>query len=171
MARIKKIDVNGLEVEVDAHKIFETQEEYEKLIQSERSKSKNELLKELGISSVNDGLTKLGAQTQVEELSKKVLELEKQNIDTRNKLYANEIGIKPELVNKCIILANAAMSDGKDYKQVLQEEAESIGAIISKKQDNPDQSNSRRQFGVDKSKEDPKAEAEIEKRMDKFRNM
>lgn len=126
-----KIKIN--EVETEVHSVINTQEEYDKIVQSATSKAKNELLKELGVNGVEDAKQKMSLGStnldKVNTLTDKVALLEEENELTRNKLFANELKVKPELVDKVIILAKAQKTDDVSMKDLIKREAEAINAI------------------------------------------
>lgn len=126
--KIKRI-VDGVETEIEAARVFVSDDDLQNFIKSENSKGKGEILKTLGVTSVDEAKTKMGAQSKVDELTNTVEILKKETKVTRNKLYATELGIKPELVDKVIILADVAFEEGKDYKEVMKQEAIAIGAL------------------------------------------
>lgn len=66
---------------VEPFKVFNTEEDYNKIIQSASGKAKGEILKELGINSVNEFKEQFeqeltGAKTKVESLAEEKLRLE-----------------------------------------------------------------------------------------------
>lgn len=160
MEKIKVLR-DGEEVEVTVAELIKESSEMQRIIQSETSKAKGDILKTLGVTSVEDAKARMGEKDKVTELSQEIEVLKKENAATRNKLYANEIGIKPELADRVITLANAAMEDGSDFKEVMKAEAEAIGALITQEKDKEKNPPQRR--GVQKTKEQidlEKAEAE-----------
>lgn len=167
MAQKIKMVKDGVEVEVEVAQVFETQTDFDKALKSEKSKGQGEILQAIGVASVEEAKTKMGAQTKVEEQERRIAALEKENKQTQRQLYANELGIKPELVNKVIILAEASASEGKDFREVMKAEAEAIGAL---KGNDPNQTNptAPKQMGVSKTKEqvaEDKAWDEEQKRL------
>ena len=131
--KIKIINADGTETEVEVAKVITTDAELDTLLKSENSKGKGEILKTLGVTSVDEAKTKMGAQTEVEGLTKTVNNLTNELENERHLRIANELGIKPELVNDAITLAKANMGEGKDFKTVLKIKADAIGAIKTDK--------------------------------------
>ena len=173
MEKIKRI-VDGEEVEVEVARIFEKDEDFNKVVKSETSKAKGEILQALGVTSVEDAKGRMSDKTQVEMLSQKMETLEKENLTMRNRQTAAEVGVKAEMIDKVIILANAVKTDDKDFKQVIREEAEAIGAL--KKESDDDTSSSTRTtitkvIGTPKSKEEIALAKAEEDEMERFRKL
>jgi len=167
--KIKKINADGTEVEVEAHKVFETEAEFNSAIKSANSQGKNEILQALGVSGVEEAKTKMGAQTKVDELTGTVKSLETKLEKETLTRYGHELKIKPELVDKVIILAKAQAKDGDDLRALMEQEAKTLGAIVVEKAKETDPKKAI--IGNPKSQEQldlEKAEAE---EMARFRNM
>lgn len=94
-------------------KVFANEEEYNKAIKSEKSKAKNEVLKELGIKSIDEAKASLTkAQTLEQELN-----TTKQSLNsTQEQLALIEIGVKEEYRQEALTLAKTA---GGDLKEAL----------------------------------------------------
>lgn len=141
MEKIKVIDAEGVEKEIEVAKVFKTEAELENALKSENSKGKGEILKTLGVTSVEEAKTKMNAaetgKTEVEKLTTTVNNLTARLENEEHLRLANELGVKPELAGKVIILAKASMSEGKDFKTVLEAEAKAIGAIKGTQKDTP----------------------------------
>lgn len=135
MQKIKVLR-DGVEVEVEVVAVYETQEDLDKALKSANSQGKGEILKTLGVTSVEDAKTKMGAQTEVDTLKGTLKTLQVELEKETHRRIANEIGVKPELVDKAIILAKASMTEGKDFKTILEAEAKAIGAVIDKTKQN-----------------------------------
>ena len=90
------------ETEAKPFKVFATEEEFNKSLQSERSKAKHEVLKELNANSVDAVKETLTAyqvvQKTAEELKAKTSKLEEQ-------LVVTQLGILPEFIQEAITLA------------------------------------------------------------------
>ena len=85
-------------------KVFATEEEFTKAVQSERSKAKNEVLKEVGAKNLDElkGTIATG-QTVAQEVSTykaKAAQLEEQ-------LAVAQVGVLPEYINEALVLAKA----------------------------------------------------------------
>lgn len=127
--KIKVLKEDGTEEEKDIVSYFGTQDEYDKVLKSENSKGKGEILKALGVSSVEEAKTKLGAQTQVEEMSKEIKSLKGNLEDEKHTRIAMELRIKPELRDDIIALTKATMGEGQDFKEALNAKAKKLNAI------------------------------------------
>lgn len=166
MQKIKVVK-DGVEVEIEVAAVYETQDDLDKALKSAASQGKNEILKELGSSSVNEIKTKMRAQTQVEELTGTVKNLQAELEKETHRRIANELGIKPELADKAIILAKAGMTDGKDFKTILAAEAKAIGAIV----DNKTKKDIPPVIGTPKTKEQIDLEAAEAEEMKRLRGL
>lgn len=132
MPKIKTLK-DGVEVEIDVAAVYETEQELQNAMRSENSKGKNEILKALGAASIEEVKAKMGdtnqAKAEADKLAAQVKEISAKLEAEQNLRYATELGIKPELAERVIILAKASMTEGKDFKAVLKAEADAIGAI------------------------------------------
>lgn len=113
--------------EAKPFKVFTTEEEFNKALQSERSKAKHEVLKELNVNSVDavkETLTAYEAvQKTAEELKGKTSKLEEQ-------LLVTQMGIVPELVEEALTLAKA--KTGKPLNEALAEVVTKFPTMIGK---------------------------------------
>lgn len=107
--------------EQQVFKAFNTEDEYNKAIQSERSKAKYEILQELGIKNVDEFKTlKKSYDDSIEsntKLTSKVKELE-------TNIVLNKLGVDESKYTDFLTLANNRITDGKTLEDV----AESIKA-------------------------------------------
>lgn len=170
--KIKKINPDGTEVEVEVAVVYDTQEDLNKALKSANSQGKGEILKTLGVNSVEEAKTKMGAQTQVEELTGKVetlqAELERETLLRQ----ANELGVKPELAQRVIILAKASKNDNEDFKTVLEREAKAINAIVEPQKTNPNPAPDKKVvIGTPKTKEEMDLEEADRKETERLRNL
>ena len=90
--------------EAKPFKVFTSEEEFNKTLQSERSKAKHEVLKELNVKTVDEVKSVLTAyeavQKTAEELKGKTSKLEEQ-------LVVTQLGILPEFIQEAVTLAKA----------------------------------------------------------------
>lgn len=93
-------------------KTFATEEEYNKMIKSEQSKAKNELLKEMGVKSVQETKDALAKAALFDELNTKYQKLEEN-------LVLTELGIKDEFRDEALILAKSKVTDEIGLKDAL----------------------------------------------------
>lgn len=88
--------------EAKPFKVFTSEEEFNKTLQSERSKAKHEVLKELNVKTVDEVKSVLTAyeavQKTAEELKGKTSKLEEQ-------LVVTQLGILPEFIQEAVTLA------------------------------------------------------------------
>ena len=102
-----------------------TQEEYDKAIQSSKSKAKNEILKDLGISGVKEfkdytasvAASKAEVETQISQYknTKSALDVAMQDLA----IYKNSVN--PEYKTEVLTLAAAKVSDDMNIEQAVQE--------------------------------------------------
>jgi len=168
MKKIKGFTAEGIEVEIDIPEglIIKSQTEIDALAQSANSKGKGEILKTLGVNSVEEARTKMGAITEVQELSSIVKELRSELEAETHRRLALELNIKPELVDKAIILAKASATEGSDFRSVLEIEAKAIGAIKSATPATP-----AKPIGAPKSGERTPLSKADEEEMERFRSL
>ena len=98
-----------------------TQEEYDKAIKSSSGKAKNEILKELGISSVKDFAT---LKQSYEEAIKSTEELSSANDALKKKLVLKDLNIRDDVSDDFISLANKRITDDKTFEDAAKEVAE-----------------------------------------------
>lgn len=97
-------------------KTFETEDEFNRAIKSARSSAKNEVLKELGITSIADAKETLtNAALVADELE--TVKTEKQNL-TYN-LSLAKAGVADEFMNEALTLAKAGVNDKTDFETSL----------------------------------------------------
>lgn len=96
-----------------------TEEEYQKAIQSASSKGKNEILKSLGIETVEDGKTKLSRFDELLEIETKYGELETKHTEVLEKQekaetekLLTELGIEEEGKELFLTLLAAEQGEG-----------------------------------------------------------
>ena len=98
-----------------------SQEEYDKAIRSASSKAKNDILHELGISSVKDfSILKETYEKSINENEA----LKKSNDDLNHRLVLKGLKVKDDASTDFITLATARMSDKKDFSAASKEVAE-----------------------------------------------
>lgn len=93
-------------------KSFATEEEYNKAIKSEQSKAKNELLKEMGVKSVQETKDALAKVASFDELNTKYQKLEEN-------LTLTELGVKDEFKDEALLLAKSKVTDEMGLKDAL----------------------------------------------------
>lgn len=138
MQKVKAVK-DGVEIEVELEgKYFSTQEEYDRVLKSEVSKGKGEILKALGASSIEEIKTKIekkeGDISKLDELSKKFETVQAELKKEKNLRAASDLRIKPELRDDVITLAEASLEDGKTFEEILKIKAIKLGAIEEKKE-------------------------------------
>jgi signal recognition particle GTPase len=113
--------------EAKPFKVFTSEEEFNRTLQSERSKAKHEVLKELNANSVDAVKENLTAyevvQKTAEELKAKTSKLEEQ-------LLVTQMGIVPELVEEALTLAKA--KPGKPLNEALAEVITKFPSMVGK---------------------------------------
>jgi hypothetical protein len=100
-----KMMKDGIEKEVEVAAVFENQEDLDKITKSANSLGKNEILKTLGVSSVEEVKAKMGDENKMSDLTKEVGSLKEQLKAETHLRFANEIGIKPDLIADVVALA------------------------------------------------------------------
>ena len=114
---------------VESFKAFATEADYNNAIKSERSKAKNEILLELGVSNVNDGkeaLTKASTiETELNTYKEKSTQLEEQ-------LALTKLGVKESYSEEALALAKAKVSDTVDLTAALTEVAVKFPVMLGK---------------------------------------
>ena len=110
--------------ETNAFKTFATEEDFNKTIQSEQSKAKNELMKELGIKNVQEAketfakVTQL--ETQINEFQTKTAEWETKYTQATEELAIAQFNIKPELKEEALTLAKAKVTEEVPLNKALE---------------------------------------------------
>lgn len=85
-------------------KVFTTEEDFNKTLQSERSKAKHEVLKELNVNTVAEVKTALTAYDAVQKIAE---ELKGKTSRLEEQLLVNQMGILPEFIQEAVTLAKA----------------------------------------------------------------
>jgi len=115
------------------YKSFKDESEYLNTLKSERSKAKNDLMKELGISSVDEAkatFKKAGElEGELNTFKTKTSELEEQLTLTKN-------GVKDEYAEEALSLAKSKVGDDKDLSTALGEVIKKFPMMASKAQPN-----------------------------------
>lgn len=93
-------------------KSFATEEEYNKAVKSEQSKAKNELLKEMGVKSVQETKDALAKVASFDELNTKYQKLEEN-------LALTELGVKDEFKDEALLLAKSKITSEIGLKDAL----------------------------------------------------
>lgn len=100
-----------------------SKEDYERALKSASSKGKYDLLKELGISSVDDFKSKQNTYDEAiksrDELNKKIEELSQSTSQLNDKLLISETGVMDDYKEDFLTLVKSkAATTGKDYNEV-----------------------------------------------------
>lgn len=90
--------------EAKPFKVFTSEEEFNKALQSERSKAKHEVLKELNVKTVDEVKTAL---TAFEAVQKTAQELQSKTSKLEEQLVVTQLGILPEFIQEAVTLAKA----------------------------------------------------------------
>lgn len=98
-----------------------TQEEYDKAIKSAAGKAKNEILKELGVSSVKDFNI---LKRNYEDAIKNAEDLSTQNENLSNRLVLKDLNIRDDVEDDFISLAKKRITDDKTFNEAAREVAE-----------------------------------------------
>lgn len=173
MSKIKILK-DGVETEIEVAAYFEKQEDLDKVIKSANSTGKGEILKTLGVTSVEEAKTKLGAQTQVESMEKTIKDLQTKLENETNLRIANDLSIKPALANDMIILAKSSMSDGQDFKTVLKEKADMFKAYTtsdSNTNSGSEENTAKLKMGTEKTAAQVALDKQEEEEMARFRDL
>jgi hypothetical protein len=121
---------DGKEVE-KPYKSFKEESDYLNTMKSERSKAKNELMKELGISSVDDAKTTFKKASDLEgeinTYKTKTSELEESLTLTKN-------GVKDDYADEALSLAKSKVGEDKDLATALGEVIKKFPMMASKAQ-------------------------------------
>lgn len=106
-------------------KVFDSEDEFNKTIQSASSKAKGEILKELGIESVNafkEQLTKVQEGTariaDYESMQSRVRELETKNKTLEDNLLVSKYNLRDEAKEMFIKLVRSSVKDGQSIEEV-----------------------------------------------------
>ena len=98
-----------------------SQEEYDKAVKSAAGKAKNEILKELGVSSVKDFNN---LKKTYEEAIKNAEDLASANETLNNRLVLKDLNIRDDVEDDFISLAKKRITDGKTFTDAAKEVAE-----------------------------------------------
>lgn len=98
-----------------------SQEEYDKAIKSAAGKAKNEILKELGVSSVKDFNI---LKRNYEDAIKAAEDLSTQNENLSNRLVLKDLNIRDDVEDDFISLAKKRITDDKTFNEAAREVAE-----------------------------------------------
>ena len=137
MEKFLQVDPNDetKTIEVTVFKSFGTEEDYNKAIQSASSKAKGDLLKEMGVSSVQDVKDKFGKIAEFEEKATKYTELEGSYNELKSKydkvideLLVTKYGVADDFKNEFLTVAKAGVTD----KITLEQSAQSFAEKLSK---------------------------------------
>ena len=111
----------------ESKEVSYSQEQFDKAIQSANSKGKNEILKELGISNVSEFKTlKETYDTAIKE--KETLESQVQSLS--NKLSMQTLGVKEDLMDDFLVLAQKRVSDTVTLEQSFEEVAKAYPNML-----------------------------------------
>lgn len=110
--------------ETNAFKAFATEEDFNKVIKSEQSKAKNELMKELGIKNVQEAKETFAKvaqlETQINEFQTKTTEWETKYTQVAEELVITQFNIKPELKEEALTLAKAKVTAEMPLNKALE---------------------------------------------------
>lgn len=95
-----------------------SQEDVNRAVQSASSKGKNEVLKSLGITSIDEGRTKL---EQAETLVQTNNDLSKQLEETKETLVLTQNQVDEKKFNDVKVLAKSRVSEQKDFASAVKE--------------------------------------------------
>jgi len=121
----------GDESNESAFKSFASEEEYNNTLKSERSKAKNEVLKELGVNKLEEAKQKISA---TDEVSKDLASYKSKVDNLEQDLALKDVGIKDEFKDDALTLAKARMSEGKNLTTALGEVVERMPNMASQKE-------------------------------------
>lgn len=105
-----------------------SEDEYKKGLQSSASKAKNEILQELGISSVKDFNI---LKKNYEDSIKITEDLKKSNEDLANKIVLKDLNVRDEVSDDFISLAKKRTSQDKDFNTAAKEVAELYPTMLN----------------------------------------
>lgn len=113
------------------YKSFSSEEEYLNSLKSERSKAKNELLKEMGVSSVDEAKSRY---KKADELESEVNTYKTKNSELQEKLVLTENGVKDDYAEEALSLAKSKVGEDKDLSTALGEVINKFPMMASKTQ-------------------------------------
>lgn len=128
-----------------------TKDEYEKTLQSERSKAKYALLQELGIKSVDDFKTKYSAyeaaiqESETLKTNNTNYQTEIQNL--KEEIVIRDLNVNPEFKEDFLTLTRSRITADKDFK--------TAGAEVLEKNPNWQVSREPARMGTEKSEQQP----------------
>lgn len=127
-----KQETGGAEVKEETKqpfKAFESEDDYNRTIKSERSKAKKEVLDELGIKSIDEAKTNLSKsatlETELNETKSKYQTLEQD-------YHLSKAGVKDEYKEEVITLANAKVNDETTFDKALEAVVEKMPFVTGK---------------------------------------
>lgn len=107
---------------------FSTEDEFNKLMQSERSKAKNEMLKEFGVASVSDFRN---LKKTYEDAIGKTQTLENTVEDLNHKMILKDLNVKSENIDDFMSLAKKRVSENKTFEDAAKEVASLYNTFIN----------------------------------------
>ena len=113
----------------EAYKAFTTEEDYNKALQSERSKAKNEILKEMGLTNVKDGVDTMAKVTAVEEKLQSYID---KSVALEENLLLTKNSVKEDYQSEALALAKGKVSDKVDLQAALTEVLVKFPSMASK---------------------------------------
>lgn len=135
-----------------AYKTFENEEEYNKALQSERSKAKHEILQKLGLESVEKGKENLTKAEELEQHLQKAIsrlnQLEEENVLVKT-------GVQDEFKEEALTLARAKVSDEVSLEAALKQVTEKFPNLVS-----PQKKQGVEKVGAEKGKPNEVSDAE-----------
>lgn len=124
-------------IEVTVFKAFESEDEYNKAIQSASSKAKGDLLKEMGVSSVQDVKDKFGKIAEYEASHTKYAELEGsfnalkgEHEKTIDELITTKYGVNDDFKNEFLTLAKAGVTKDVTLLQSAEMVSKKLSTIV-----------------------------------------
>ena len=125
-------ETGGTEVKEETKqpfRAFESEDDYNREIKSERSKAKKEVLDELGIKSINEAKTNLSKsatlETELNETKSKYQTLEQD-------YHLSKIGVKDEYKEEVITLAKARVDDETTFDKAVEAVVEKMPFMTGK---------------------------------------
>lgn len=128
-AEVETTQETGGEETKQPFKAFETEDDYNKTIKSERSRAKKEVLDELGIKSINEAKTSLSKsatlETELNETKTKYQTLEQD-------YHLSKVGVKDEYKEEVITLAKAKVNDETTFDKALETVVQKMPFVTGK---------------------------------------
>jgi hypothetical protein len=114
----------------EPYKVFEKEEDYQKVVQSQRSKGKKEALDDLGSKSLDEAREKFSKtaslETELNETKSKYKELEEQ-------YTLSEFGVKDDYKEEVLVLAKGKVNEETTLKDAMKGVVEKMPFVTGKK--------------------------------------